>query len=282
MSWLRISVVGGVNLDVLGQPDGPFQQHDSLIGSVRFVCGGVGHNIAAQAVRTGADVSLYTVFGNDRNADWLRQCCLKDGIRIDQAVTLNGTSPVYMAIHGSDGDMITAVNDMRLLDEFTPQLLYKMLPGINQSDVCVTDANLPTQSLSYLAQHVSVPLICDPVSVVKSKRIVPVLSKLAAIKPNLLEAKAMTGADSPEKCAESLLISGVKMVFISLGKDGLYYADTDSSGYLRPVTVTSTPQTGAGDALTAGIASGIGLGYKVEDCARFGMDTVSKFLRLNT
>ena len=282
MSWLRISVVGGVNLDVLGQPDGPFQQHDSLIGSVRFVCGGVGHNIAAQAVRTGADVSLYTVFGNDRNADWLRQCCLKDGIRIDQAVTLNGTSPVYMAIHGSDGDMITAVNDMWLLDEFTPQLLYKMLPGINQSDVCVTDANLPAESLSYLAQHVNVPLICDPVSVVKSKRIIPVLSNLSAIKPNLLEAQAMTGADSPEKCTESLLISGVKMVFISLGKEGLYYADAGSSGHLRPVTVTTTPQTGAGDALTAGIASGIGLGYKAEDCARYGMDTVSRYLHLNT
>lgn len=281
MSWLKISVVGGVNLDVLGQTSGPFQQHDSLMGSVRFLCGGVGHNIAAQAVRTGADVALYTVFGNDRNAEWLRQCCHQEGIRIDHAATLTGSSPVYVAIHGPDGDMMTAVNDMRLLDSFSTDLVSEMLDSINDSDVCVIDANLPGESICYLADHVEVPLVCDPVSVAKSKRILPVLNRLAAIKPNLLEAQAMTGADTPEECAQVLLASGSKMVFISLGKEGLYYADASNSGFLRPVSVTSAPQNGAGDAMTAGIASGVGLGYSADKCARLGMETVSRFLHIS-
>ncbi len=280
MSWLNIAVVGGVNLDVIGQPSGAFQPKDSLIGHVRFSCGGVGHNIAAQAVRTGANVSLYTVFGNDHNAEWLRQACLEEGLRIDGSVQLAGPSSVYMALHDTDGDMLCAVNDMRLMDAFTGDILDQMLPSVNASDVCVIDANLPEKSLLYLSESAVPPLVCDPVSAEKAKRILPLLPRLAAIKPNLLEARTMTGRDTPEDCADSLLASGVRNVFISLGKDGLYYADSETKGYLRPRVLTVSSQNGAGDSLTAGIACGIGFGYSVAETARLGMETVSKYLHL--
>ena len=107
-----------------------------------------------------------------------------------------------------------------------------------------------------------------------------ILSRLTALKPNLLEAQALTGCTTPEDCANSLLRAGVKNVFISLGKDGLYYADQAEHGHLSPAAVTSRPQTGAGDALTAGITTGIALKEPVRDCALRGMDMVARFLQL--
>ncbi len=280
MNWLNIAVAGGVNLDVLGSPSDRFLMKDSNVGSVRFSCGGVGHNIAAQAVRTGADVSLYTVFGNDRNAEWLKQCCHEEGIRIDHAFTTEGSSSVYLAIHDTDGDMLNAINDMRLLDAFTSDVLDGMMPFINQANVCVLDANLPEQTLIHLAESATIPLVCDPVSTVKASRILPILSHLTAIKPNLLEARAMTSCSTPEECAAKLLDSGVKNVFISLGKKGLFYANSNDQGYISPAVITLKAQTGAGDSLTAGIASGIALNESVRDCALRSMDSVRKFFHM--
>ena len=280
MSWLNIAVVGGVNLDILGFPRGVFRPRDSLIGRVRFACGGVGHNIAAQAVRTGADVSLYTVTGDDWQSEWLRQACLEEGIRLDHAARLRGPSSTYLAIHNEDGDMLAAVNDMALLDSFTPDLLDAMLPYINAADVCALDANLPEESLAHLAEGAAVPLVCDPVSDEKAARIVPLLPRLTALKPNLQEARAMTGMDTPEACARHFLAAGTKMAFISLGKDGLYFADAHTQGYLRPTALSTRPQTGAGDALAAGITAGVAQRLSAGECAALGMKTVSAYLNI--
>ena len=280
MSWLNIAVVGGINLDILGSPEGTFVMRDSVIGTVQFSSGGVGHNIAVQAARTGADVSLFTVFGSDRNAEWLRQSCLEDGLRIEHSVSLPGRSSVYLAIHDESGDMLTAINDMALMKQFSTDVLETMLPFLDQADVCVFDANLPEESLIYLSRHAAVPLVCDPVSTEKATRLGSVLPFITAIKPNLMEAQALTERKSKEDCAAALLDKGVKKVFISLGKNGVYYADAKTAGCIAPSKVTLKPQTGAGDALTAGIASGIGLGYNTEKCAVLGMETVAKYLQL--
>ena len=280
MSPVRLAVVGGVNLDVLGMPDGPVQPHDSLIGRVSFACGGVGHNIAAHAVRTGAEVSLYTVFGDDRHAAWLRSCCLDEGIRIDRAVTLPGSSPVYLAFHQHDGDMLYAVNDMALMAALSSALIREMLPDINRADAVVTDANLTEESLLALARGCVAPLVCDPVSIEKAGRVRPILPYLAALKPNWLEVQALTGVDTPARCADALLGQGVRMVFISLGSDGLYFAEGAERGILRPPAVSRHPQTGAGDALAAGIAVGIGRRLSAQACAELGMAQATRHLHI--
>ena len=149
-------------------------------------------------MRTGANVSFYSVFGDDHNAEWLRQACLSEGLRIDHSVSVTGASSVYMAVHDTDGDMLCAVNDMRLMDGFTPDILAPMLPSVNRADVCVIDANLPVESLLYLAERAAIPLVCDPVSAEKAQRIIPLMKHLSALKPNLLEAQSMTGETTPE------------------------------------------------------------------------------------
>lgn len=282
MSAVCLAVVGGVNLDVLGMPDGPVQPHDSLIGRVTFACGGVGHNIAAQAVRAGAQVDLFTVFGDDRHADWLRSRCQEEGIGLSRAVTLPGSSPVYLAIHRQDGDMLYAVNDMALMSGLSPSVIRDMLPVICQADAVVADANLTEEALNTLARGCSAPLICDPVSIEKAGRVHALLPALTAIKPNWLEARALTGADTPEQCAELLLSRGVQMVFVSLGSEGLYYADRQERGHLRPTAISRHPQTGAGDALTAGIAVGVGRHLSAKACAELGMVQAARHLHISS
>ena len=52
-----------------------------------------------------------------------------------------------------------------------------------------------------------------------------VMKHLRAIKPNALEAAALTGQTDPELAARALIDEGVQRVFISLGTNGMIAAE---------------------------------------------------------
>ncbi len=258
-------------MDILGTPSAAFALRDSNIGHVSMRPGGVGRNIAAQAARLKADVSFFTAFGNDAIAVTLMDACQRDGLDIHHALRTALPSSVYLAVHDDRGDMLVGINDMALSDAMTKETLAPLLSHINQAKVCVLDANLPEETLAFLAPRITVPILLDPVSCQKAPRAVPVLPYLAAFKPNLWEAQALTREQTPEKAAAALLASGVKRVFLSLGTEGIYYADAASNGYLRPQAISAAAQTGAGDAMAAGLAIALCRNLSTQECANMGM-----------
>jgi len=267
----KIAVIGGINMDILGTPSAAFALRDSNIGHVSLRPGGVGRNIAAQAARLKADVSFFTAFGNDVMAETLMAACRRDGLDIRHALRTALPSSVYLAVHDDRGDMLVGINDMALSEAMTKEALAPLLSHINQAQVCVLDANLPEETLTFLAPRITPPILLDPVSCQKAPRAVPVLPYLAAFKPNIWEAQALTREQTPEKAAAALLASGVKRVFLSLGAEGVYYADAASSGYLRPQAVSAAAQTGAGDAMAAGLAIALCRDLSTKECAETGM-----------
>ena len=279
MKKIEIIVVGCANMDILGVPEGTFTLRDSNIGHVLFRPGGVGRNIAERCAALPAKTALIAAFGNDKNAEALIADCELKGIDASLSPRFDEPSSIYLCVHDGAGDMIAAVNDMRLSKRLTREALAPLIPSINAAGVCVLDANLPEDTLLFLADAVTVPLIADPVSLVKAPRLVPILSKLAAFKPNLSEALALSGADSPEQAAQWLLQRGVKRAFISMGREGVYFADAGDCGALRPAKIETAPQTGAGDAFTAGAARAVLNGAPVRACAQAGMDAAADFLR---
>lgn len=92
------------------------------------------------------------------------------------------------------------------------------------ADAVVLDANLEAETLVFIAENCTVPLYADPVSTAKAPRLLGALKRLRAIKPNAMEAMALTGEKDPERAALALLERGVEQVFISLGRDGMLAA----------------------------------------------------------
>lgn len=274
-----IFVVGGMNRDILAVPQGEYIPEDSNIGTVQFQTGGVGRNIAARIAETGEKVALITALGNDRIAEELKEDCRTRQISLEYALQTGLPSPVYVAVHDQTGNMTAAVNDMRAMECLTPERMKPLLPAVNHASCCVLDANLSLDALEYLAENVSCPLVLDPVSCEKSKRCNDILHRIYAAKPNLQEALFMTGRHSAEDAARSLLDKGVKQVYISLGKGGLLYASQDETGRLFPEELLTVPQTGAGDALCAGIVTALSGGEGIRECAVSGMRTAERYLK---
>ena len=106
-----------------------------------------------------------------------------------------------------------------------------------------------------------------------------VIGKFTAIKPNRLEAVQLSGEKNPEQAANWFLSKGTKHVYISLGAEGVYYADASDCGLIEAAKMQVENTSGAGDSLAAGIAMGMLRGMNTRDCALLGIRTVSEHLR---
>lgn len=267
---MLVTVIGGMNLDLLGLPESTFLFRDSNPGRVILRPGGVGRNIASRLRALGAGVRLLTALGNDGQAAMLTGFCRGEGIDLSLSVQTEQPCPVYLCVHDEKGDMAAAVSDMRAMDALTPDIIAARADEINRCDGCVVDANLPADTLAAIGECIRVPLIADPVSTVKAQRLRALLPHLTALKPNQMEAAALTGEYRPEKAAEALLQSGVKNAFISLGAEGVYYAGPGDRGVMPAQKLPPVPLTGAGDALCAGLTLALLSGKGPRECAREG------------
>lgn len=272
-----VVVVGGLNLDVCGMPDGALVPRDSNIGTVVLRAGGVGHNIAARLAEKGVPVELVAALGDDGAAGMLSARCAEEKIGLRYALRLHGASCCYLSLHEADGDMAAAVNAMKLMDAFTPDRLP--MDAINASSLCVLDTNLPAETLERLAACATVPLLADPVSCAKADRARAVLPRLTAIKPNLMEARYLSGETEPARAAAWLLSQGTKMAFISLGREGVYFAGPDDAGVVPAPQTTVHNATGAGDAMAAGVALGLLDGLSARGCAESGVRSAAQYLK---
>lgn len=280
---MRVVVIGGMNLDLLGVPDAPLMPRDSTPGKITLRPGGVGRNIAVRLKELGGDVSLITALGNDDRAALLSRLCQSSGIDLSLSVPTDCPAPCYLCIHDHLGDMALAVNDMSAMERLTPEAMWPRMDAVNRADACVLDANLSADTLAFIAENAVIPLILDPVSCAKAPRVKPILSRLTAIKPNRIEAEALTGERNVEKAAEALLQAGVKKVFISLGAEGVYFADASDRGYLPAAPLPNLPATGAGDALCAGITVAMFQGKAIREAAKQGCENAHQaLLRSNT
>ena len=254
------AVVGGVNMDIGGRAAAPLVMADSNPGQVRMSLGGVGRNIAHNLALLGADVRMLTAFGDDLYAQKIAASCGELGIDISQALQVPGAATsTYLFLSGPDGDMALAVSDMDIYDHVTPAYLQSRRALLDNAQLIVIDTNIPAESIRWLCENIRVPIFADPVSTAKAVRLKPVLGKLHTLKPNRMEAEllsgvAITDSASLEKAAKVLLDTGLRRVFLSLGKDGVYAADR--SGALRLPCCPAEPvnATGAGDAFMAALA----------------------------
>ena len=254
MARRRVIVVGGANTDICGRPAGTLVRHDSNPGRVTIRHGGVGRNIACDLAGLGLDVRFITAVGEDLLSAGVLESCLKCGVDVSLSRTVPGArGSVYLYLTDGGGEMDAAIADMDIVSALTPDYLRPLLGELNAADAVVLDGNLSEETIAFLCRHVTAPLYADPVSGAKATRFSAVLGRLAAIKPNLVEARALTGKETAEECAEALLGAGVGRVYISLGSAGLLSASGDERVLLpcEPAKVVNT--TGAGDAATAAI-----------------------------
>ena len=160
--------------------------------------------------------------------------------------------------------------------KITPTYLSAHLGLLQNAQLVICDANIPEESLIYLAENCTAPLFCDPVSTVKAVKLQPILGKIHTLKPNRIEAELLSGMkirtkEDVEKAADVLLETGMHRVFISMGADGMYAATNKERLWLSNFPGQMINTTGCGDAAMAALAWAYLEGMDLKDTALAGL-----------
>lgn len=253
-----IVVIGSLNTDIGGHTSVPFKRADSNPGRITKTYGGTGHNIACNISLMGFPVKFITAFGDE--SDELRDHCADMGLDVSESLTVpGGQSSTYLYIDDSNGEMIAAVSDMEIYSEITVDFIKDKMDVLNGALVVVFDTNIPQETIEYIAENCTRPLVCDPVSTSKAKKLKNCLGHIAALKPNRVEAEAITGIRIPNGAAayeavDYLIRAGVKRVFLTLGEYGVVCADSSGRNVVDTFISNPVDVTGSGDAFCAAVA----------------------------
>jgi pseudouridine kinase len=288
-----VSVVGGANVDISGVPFKGLIGKDSNPGVVHTSLGGVGRNIAENLVRLGVNTKLFSIVGDDLAGERLLTESAMVGIDISHVRRLNnhGTG-TYLSILDEHKDMTVAISYMDIFHQLKPEYLKLNRKIIEKGLLTVFDTNLDEEVLRYgvsaLKGHMK---FLDTVSVTKALRARDIIGEFHTVKPNKLEAESLTGVrienrDDMERSAAWFLEKGVRNVFISLGKDGVYYSDGTAQGVIRAKAAKVVNATGAGDAFHSGLVYAELMGFGIREKTVFSIgaslvsmastDTISK------
>ena len=305
-----VVVIGGANIDLRGRSEGELKKYTSNPGKINVGSGGVGRNIAHNLALLNVPVTLLSAVGDDGEGIRILEETGKAGVKTEQMI-ISGEHPtgIYLAILDEKGEMEVAVSDMRILEEVTVEYLRSKAYLIKESKIVVMDTNIPEQSIEYvvdLCNKVKVPLLIEPVSVEKAKKLRKVLDgsekgrgsgrwAIDYITPSEDELESILGTEIGDdrdldldidldivRAAEELKGKGVKNVIVTLGKRGIYVSygggtdegkqsDPKPGKFMAPYKGEVVDVTGAGDALVAGLVYGVYKGYSIEVAARFGL-----------
>lgn len=256
-----VLAMGAANMDITGSSDQPLVAHDSTPGQVRCAPGGVARNVAENLARLGHAVRLVSVVGDDLYGASVRDGARRAGVDVRACRVLAGhATSTYLSLHGPDGDMALALNDMAILEQLTPERIGADAACLREASVVLVDCNLPRQTLGWVcAQATDTPLFAESVSAHKCVRLLPWLEQVHTLKANRIEAQALTGLlverdDQVVDAARCLHRRGVRQVVLSLGARGLYWSEAAGThGWQPAIAVPVRNATGAGDALMAGL-----------------------------
>lgn len=271
-----VVVIGAANVDIIGRSTDSLILEDSNPGAMEMCSGGVGRNISENLARLGTSVKLISAAGDDTFGKSILETTESAGVDVDHFYIKSGAvSSTYLAILDSNGEMKLALSDMKILDEMPLEHLANNRKLISSAEIIVTDAGLPEATIEYiLANFKNSRIFLDPVSVGKAKHSKRFIGLFDTIKANRLEAEYLTGIEitddaSLSRAGKAFLEKGTKRVFISLGRNGVYYCSANGEGIYPITPIQPVNATGAGDAFMSGVVYGTMQGWDDKYTANF-------------
>ena len=273
------ALVFGVSVfDICGFTDNNYRSNDSNPGKVRTSFGGVCRNIAECMARVGVNTKFISVLGDDEAG--LRMMDHSKVMNYDMSESLivkGGSTPTYMAILDEQGEMVSAVVDMKIIDAFTTDFIDSKADIIKNSEYMILDSDRP-DIVEYIIKTFSgdTKFILDPVSAAKAELVKHLIKYFHTIKPNRYEAEIMCGFkihndEDLRRAGKYFKDLGIENVFITLDEDGIYYNNGVQEGKLKANDSVVVIVTGAGDSFVAGIASGYMNNVNIVDSVKYAM-----------
>lgn len=276
-----VTIFGGATLDRVAQSGAMPVMGASNPGTVRRIPGGVGFNVATVIARLGLGARFVTAVGEDSDGDAILTVAKAVGIDTTYVMVSPGDSTAgYHATFDNGGNLIVGIADMQICEAITPAAVAPAAASSSDGDFWVVDANLPAETLAFLAEEAKNarrPIAALTVSPAKAVRLVPLLDSVSCLFTNRREAAALLGRnpDAPNVAVTALAgeLAGhrVAKVVVTNGTEPLAAASGGDVRSYAPLRAAVKGVNGAGDSFAAGVILGLAEGHPLRDAIRFGL-----------
>lgn len=271
----RCWVVGSAVLDnVLSVDRLPKAGESILARSFGQYLGGKGVNQAVACARQGAATEIFACLGQDAPGDRFAELFEAEGLGMEGVLRADALPTGQAAI------------------ALTPDGMNQIIvyPGSNMSLPALAVENAPIAPNDYVLCQLEVP---DEVVLAASERgrfvlnpapyrafPIEILPRCFAVTPNESEVESIT-RHSPsteaglQRCADSLLESGVANVVVTLGERGVFLKNESISRHFPAPAVDAVDTTAAGDVFNGAMIARLSLGDDIESAVAYAVDAAS-------
>ncbi len=224
--------------------------------------GGVSRNIAVHLRLLGNNVALLGAVGDDGDGVQVIESLAEIGIdtrylmKIDHEATAG-----YTALLDETGELALGMMNAEVYDLLTVDRLEANLGNLKAWPWWLIDANLPTETISWLIKNKGDSKFCAAtVSPSKAARFKPVLDKIDLLIANRAETRVLTGIeintiDQAKQAITYLRDTGIPNVVITLGAQGVVSSSASGMAFWPPLPTKVKDVNGAGDAFYSGFLS---------------------------
>ncbi|HVU10644.1 MAG TPA: PfkB family carbohydrate kinase [Phototrophicaceae bacterium] len=286
----HVLVIGSAATNITALAPEPLLWDSANLGEVHNSVGGVARNIAENLARLEVETLLLTAVGRDVPGRRVIRQSKDRGVNCQhvRAVRDARTCTVVSVLKNETAPLLS-ISDFAAMEYVDSDYLWKHEPLFEQADMIVIDTTLSERALSTLFELVdryNVRVCADPTSPTLAGRLCDYLPMLYMVAPNAAETTALCGLPDPAQTRESaidaarhLVSLGVEIAVVTLGAQGVAYADGSGAGFIRAVNTKVVDATGAGDAFSAAVIFGLLNGVQIDEAMRLGMTAAALTLQ---
>lgn len=250
---------------------------ETLIGeSFATIPGGKGANQAVAAARLGAQVSMVGCVGNDAYGEQLRGALLAESIDCQAVRVEQGSSGVALIVVDDNSQ-----NAIVIVAGANGALTAEVLDGVDDvlqsADVIICQLEVPDATVGHALKRgraLGKIVILNPAP---ASHALPAdwYACIDYLIPNESEAAVLSGLavdslETAEAAAAHLIAAGAGKVIVTLGAQGLMFANGASFEHFPAPRVKAVDTTAAGDTFVGGFAAALASGKSEVDAIRFG------------
>lgn len=282
--------IGAANIDVYGKSEIKIRPHYDHPSKIHTSLGGVTRNILENLAYLKVNTKLLSAVGDDMYGKAILEGSKKNNIDVSNVLEVkdNG-SGIFVQVLDDDNDMHLAICDMSIIKYIDINYLKEKENVLKGSKMIIFDPSLNIETIEYLIDNYKdKALFLDPVSEEYAKKIKPYIPYLHTFKPNISELEAITNKkinndDELIKACKRLIDSGLKNIYVSLGKNGCLFMNNKETIKRKFKEVKNVVNySGAGDSFFAGIIYSYMNDFGINDTINYGLASGILALSSNT
>lgn len=280
-----VLVIGSAVLELCGRSPDRIRTGRRQFGHVHCLVSGVARNIAENLARLEIETYLLSAIGDDAFGQLLVERSSSAGIHCDHILRVpDARSATTLILEQSPG-RTTRLDDLTISKYLDSDYLMEHEWLFENAALIVIDATLQEEALDTLfelAVRHGARVCADPTSPLMANRLCKYIPNLYLIVPNASETASLCDLDEPAterdqaiSTAQHLVNLGANVAVVTLGDQGLAYADSSGGGYIRAIQTEVIDASGAGDAFSGAAIFGILNNVPIDEAMRLGVTAAS-------